>query len=142
MKKYALILLLGFIACKSNKTTKSEGSLATAPIVTTSSATDTATPAADTSGKVRLVVSFYSIGSGVEFTLVNAYEDSIGSYAGRLGKTIDYKKAHWGREGETEFCLKLKELNSSQQADFVLYTKEVLKKAKWVHINEYERCRH
>ena len=140
MKKYVLILVFGFFACKSNQTTKSEGSLATAPVVTTNSTTDTA--AVDTSGRVRLVVSFYSIGSGVEFALVNAYEDSIGAYAGRLGKTIDYKKAHWGREGETEFCLKLKELNPSQQTDFVLYTKDVLKKAKWVHINEHELCRH
>lgn len=84
----------------------------------------------------RLAVLFYSIGEGVESEYINALKDSINGYSTEVGKPIDYKLAHWGREGETDFIFRLDELNPSQQVDFVTRTKSMLKKAKWVHIYE------
>ena len=88
----------------------------------------------------RLVIMFYSIGEGIDFPISNAFEDSIGSYSLKIGKTIDYKKTHWGREGETDFCLKLNELTQPEQLDFISKTKSQLKKAKWVNIYENYPC--
>ena len=87
-------------------------------------------------------VSFYSIGAGAEYDFIIKFEDSVGKYAGKIGKNIDYEKSGWGREGETDFCLRLNELTLSQQAEFIKETRELLKTAKWVHVNENEPCRH
>ena len=88
----------------------------------------------------RLVILFYSIGTGAEFPISNAFEDSIGSYSLKIGKTIDYKKTSWGREGETDFCLKLNELTSAEQLEFISMTRSQLKIAKWVNIFENYPC--
>ena len=88
----------------------------------------------------RLVIMFYSIGQGSEYVLSNAFEDSIGSYSLKFGKNIDYKKTLWGREGEIDFCLKLNELTTSEQAEFIALTRAQLKSAKWVNIFENYPC--
>ena len=88
----------------------------------------------------RLVILFYSIGQGSEYILSNAFEDSIGSYSIKFGKNIDYKKTLWGREGEIDFCLKLNELTTAEQAEFVILTRAQLKSAKWVNIFENYPC--
>jgi hypothetical protein len=92
--------------------------------------------------KSRLVISFYSVASGVDYPYVLKFEDSIGEYAGELGINIDYEKTHWGREGETDFCMELTELTSEQQADFVNRTRKLLESAEHVKIYENEPCRH
>jgi hypothetical protein len=101
--------------------------------------TDTVAPKEET---YRLVILFYSPGSGTDYKAINAYEDSIGSYSARLGRNIDYEKTAWGREGETDFCLKLSELNADEQKEFIRMTHEYLKNAKHVNIYENQPCRH
>jgi len=139
--KISLIFFTLFfcMACKNNspvnsvndplKENPSEDSLAAAPILKKDS------------GSYRLVIMFYSIGSGIETPLMKAFEDSIAVYSERVKKNIDYKKTPWGREGETDFCLMLNELTPAEQVDFVSSTREQLKNAKWVNILENSPCR-
>lgn len=98
--------------------------------------------ASDSSEKVRLVISFYSIGMGSDNKSILAFEDFIGVYAGEVKKTIDYEKAAWGREGETDFCLKLIELTQAEQDQFIARSREKLRDAKWVNLYENSPCRH
>lgn len=136
----ALIAVITMTACKSTKkategssTAKSEteAQLGSAPIADSLKA-----------DLYRLTVSFYSIGSGTENEFITGFEDKIGSFAGKVGKNIDYEKSHWGREGETDFCLRLTELSKAEQDEFITMTRNYLKDAKWVHINENQLCRH
>lgn len=90
----------------------------------------------------RLTVSFYSIGMGTENDFIQRFEDSIGTFSGKVNKTIDYSKNSWGREGETDFCLKLNELSEKEQLEFIQETRKLLQDAKWVHVNENAPCRH
>jgi hypothetical protein len=99
-------------------------------------------PAPKDTTPMRLVIEFFSVASGIDYEAMIAYEDSLGAYSGRLGKNIDYVKKPWGREGETEFCMRLNELTTSEQSDFVKFTRKMLKNAKWVNINENAVCRH
>ena len=143
----ALALVLG-TSCKSPKEgstvatdtskTGTQGTTAT----TTASTPKNAGTATAADSLYRLTVSFYSIGSGTEHEFITGFEDKIGSYSAKIGKNIDYSKSHWGREGETDFCLSLKELTNDQQAEFVEITKNYLKDAKWVHVNENAPCLH
>ena len=60
----------------------------------------------------------------------------------KLGKKVDYEKTHWGREGETDFCLELTELTQEQQADFVSRTRKLMETAEHLSIYENEPCKH
>lgn len=166
MPKIILLLSLAsllFYACKSNKDTASTADttatsqVKTEPIRTEPSNSEptlgtaqTETLTSDATAKIdstkgdlyRLSVVFFSIGSGTDNKAMTAYEDFISDYAVKVGKNIDFERTPWGREGETDYCLRLNELDAKGQADFVQQTKDKLKDAKWVHIYENEPCRH
>ena len=144
----SLVILLSAFACRNQKSSTIPGETTAAE---TLAVTDTAKPDTQSTKlsrdpsqgeKYRLVVTFYSIGQGSEIRLINAFEDSIGAFSGLKGKTIDYEKVQYGREGETDFCLKLNELTPEEQEEFVRKAHETLKEARWVHIKENEPCLH
>ena len=128
-----LVFAIIMISCKNNKS-------ATSSITKNEEVIDSIPEFKIDSNTCRLVIVFYSIGEGSEFPIFNAFEDSIGSYSQKIGKTIDYMKTSWGREGETDFCLKLNELSQTEQEDFISKTRLQLKIAKWVHIYENYPC--
>ncbi len=161
MFKGILILSIAstfFFACKSNKettaTADTTSSAQTKPneVKTESSPTTTETVAIPTETKTkvdsakqdlyRFTIVFYSIGSGTENKYMIAFEDFVGVFSGKVGKNIDYEKTGWGREGETDYCLRLNELTPKEQEDFITQTNEVLKGAKWVHVYENQPCMH
>lgn len=144
------LLILG---CKSNKTTanttetkpteskvetpkSAEVDSVTKPI---EQATKTETPKEDL---YRFSVVFFSIGSGTENSYMIAFEDFIGTFSGKVGKNIDYEKTPWGREGETDYCLRLNELTPQEQVNFIAEANKVLSGAKWVHVYENQTCKH
>ena len=129
-----LVFAIIMISCKNNKTTTT--------IAKYEDRSDSIPEIKIDTNACRLVIVFYSIGEGSEFPIFNAFEDSIGSYSQKIGKTIDYMKTSWGREGETDFCLKLNELSQTEQEDFISKTRLQLKIAKWVHIYENQACKH
>lgn len=146
-----------FFACKSNKDTASTADSAStsqtkitevksdsAGVLSTTQSTSPATIKVDSSNSdtYRLSVVFYSIGSGTDNKAMTAFENFISEYAGKSGKNIDYERTPWGREGETDYCLRLNELDAKGQTDFVKQTTETLKDAKWVHIYENQPCKH
>jgi len=140
-KTISIILVSCLFACSNSKEASSGNS--------TSSATDSiekkpVVQPNDTAAtsNYRLLVSFYSIGSGAEHEFIDKMENSVGIFAGEIHKNIDYEKSHWGREGETDFCLRLNELTVSEQDTFIRRTREMLKTAHWVHIYENQPCRH
>lgn len=163
MTRYLLLMLalLAFGSCKQKKqitaNTRTLGKLQpssnpmppkpVADVAETAKVEVPASPAAvpaatDSVERVRLVISFYSIGMGSDNKSILAYEDFIGTYAGEVKKTIDYEKTAWGREGETDFCLGLAELSQSEQDQFIARSREKLRDAKWVNLYENSPCRH
>ncbi len=152
MKKKAQSLLIASLiviaACKNHKETTKAPETSAAKVETETTtppvtkATEPAPVDSSNADNYRLTVVFFSIGMGTDGPNLLKFEESIGKYAGEIGKTIDYERTNWGREGETDFCLRLNELNASQQAEFVARTKELLKTAKWVNIYENRPCQH
>ena len=54
---------------------------------------------------------------------------------------IEMETVKWGREGETDYCLKLTELNQEEQAQFISDIKELLKTSKLVRFSENTACK-
>lgn len=142
MTKYILVLTLLISSCRNNGPATTNAADADSGSKNETAVAESQVKAQKDSVTMRLVLQFYSDGSGSDYPSIIAYEDSIGSFSGRIGKNIDYLKKPWGREGETEFCLGLKELTQTEQKEFVDFTRKVLKNAKHVNIYENAACRH
>lgn len=82
--------------------------------------------------KYRLVVSFISKGAGAKS---NKREELI-NFVKKHKKQPKYTMIAWGREGETDFCFELTELNKKEQTKFVKSVKKMMKDSDLVIIYE------
>lgn len=73
--------------------------------------------------KYRFVVSFISKGAGAKS---NKRQELI-SYVKKHAKQPKYSLIGWGREGETDFCFELKELNAKEQKKFIKAIRNIMK---------------
>lgn len=89
----------------------------------------------------RFNVSFISIGSGTDGQARKQFLGFIKVYETKSNIKISMEVANWGREGETDYCLKLSELKSNEQDKFIADTKELLKNSKLVRYSENTICK-
>lgn len=127
MKKLALVTLIGlglfFTDCKSKSSTKTTTSN------TTSSTTEDMTPQTE---KYRLVISFTSHASGID----DAKYGEISTFIKNHAKKPVYDEIAAGREGERDFCMQLKEMNSSEQKTFIAEIKKLAEGSDRVLVSE------
>ena len=89
-----------------------------------------------------LIVSFTSIGEGIDGKANNDFLAYIHSFEKFEMTKISIEEVRWGREGEVDYCMKLEELYATQFVRFVAGTKDLLKKNKLVQIYENKPCLH
>jgi len=95
----------------------------------------------DASGnKCRLVVSFISRGAGTDSELRSNFDDYISKFEKEKNKKIIAEIYHWGKEGEMDYCMELKELTTDEQNEFVKGAKDILSKSDRVFVNENTPC--
>lgn len=139
MKNLLYILLIPMLlsACKAKQ----------APVVEeTATVTETvavpeaeATPETQTQdNKYRYIVSFYSIGTGVNGAAVQQLEGFIKQFEATNKVSVPYVPVRWGREGEVDYCFKLNGMTAVQQVAFIKESLELLKGAEHIHFKENE----
>ncbi|MBI4947812.1 MAG: hypothetical protein HY840_15590 [Bacteroidetes bacterium] len=128
----SILFLFSSASCKNKKSATITSSPTTQQ--QTTPANPTTPPPADDS--YRLVVSFYSTAGGIDPKAHNEFIKFLNAYP----KKIAYTPTPWGREGEVDYCLKLSELSTRDQADFVKKINELLSNSKLVHITENAKC--
>ena len=119
----SMVLLFTSAACSMSKKAELNQS-----VQTETSATE------DTS--YRFIVSFISIGSGIDKKAKNQYEQFLKDFELKHNVTILYDKKYWGREGEVNFCFMLKELNKEDQEKFIHESKKLLANSTRVRFKE------
>lgn len=92
------------------------------------------TPALNPDIKYRLIISFISKGEGIDL----AANDKIKAYIENHPKKPAYSVSTWGREGEIDYLLSLKELNEAEQSVFVKDVKKLVSKLDIVLFKENE----
>ena len=90
---------------------------------------------------MRLIISFYSIGQGIDRGQKEKLISFLDGYEKKAGKKIEYSEVHWGREGETDYCFPMKGFSDMQVTDFIKGAKESLNTAEHVHFLENQVCR-
>jgi len=126
-----ILFLFGFVACNTSKKTtetKSQNQVSQKK------------PLPDS--LYRFTVSFISIGSGTDKNAKQQFIQFIQQFNKKNNVKVNAEIANWGREGETDYCLKLSELNKQQQNQFLTETKEILKSSTLVRYEENSICRH
>ncbi|HXB41373.1 MAG TPA: hypothetical protein VNZ49_12580 [Bacteroidia bacterium] len=99
-------------------------------VVLASSTTTTET----VSMKYRLVVSFISKGAGTDYKTADKVKEFIESHP----KKPAFEVKTWGREGEKDYVLLLKELTSDEQKVFVEEIKKLVSSSDLVFVKENE----
>ena len=124
----ALIFSVLFFACKSKQATAN-----------TTDNTNTSTNSEDVNAPktYRLIVSFISIGTGVDGDAYSKLEKFVQGHP----KKPTYEKKRWGREGEEDFMFSLKEFKSADQAKFISDLKAAVGKSDRVLFKENEKSR-
>jgi maltose-binding protein MalE len=126
-----ILFLFGFVACNTpKKTTESK----------LQNQVSQKKPLPDS--LYRFTVSFISIGSGTDKNAKQQFIQFIQQFNEKNNVKVNAEIANWGREGETDYCLKLSELNKQQQNQFLTETKEVLKNSALIRYEENCFCRH
>jgi hypothetical protein len=122
----SLLMLALALACTSSKqSTQTNQAIAALP-------QDTA---------YRFTVSFISKGGGIDHKAKKQFGEFIAQFNSNNKVGIEPKLVSWGREGETDYCLKLTGLNAVQQIKFIADTKELLKASNNVRYNENCTCK-
>lgn len=133
-------LCLAAFSCSSQKNTatvsQNSNSTATSTPITSQPTPSTTVPLAQ--GTTRFIVSFFSIGEGIDVKTHNEFVDFLNTYSPK----IEYSPARWGREGEKDYCLGLTELSATQQTEFIKKANAILAKSKLVNVNENTKCEH
>lgn len=138
-----LIVIILLASCNSNKQVSSNNSVNNSELLENKlSTTDEKNiKVEDTLTKYSFVVSFTSRGEGINGTAKNSFDDLIKEFELKNKVKINFKLNYWGREGETEYCFDLNNLNSIQRNNFVSQAKELLKSADLVGLTENKNCR-
>ena len=89
----------------------------------------------------KIRISFISIGAGIDGSAVLKFQEFLRNFEATHSLKLNYKIVNWGREGETDYCFKLSEINASQQNQFVVEAKDVLKNSNLVRYKEDCVCR-
>src|SRR5258708_335160 len=126
---YLLIILIGILnifACSSSK------KASTAVLIKSNDSIKVV--------NYRLIVSFISTGQGPDIKAKAEFKNYISNFEQSQNVKISYEEIHWGREGESDYCMKLSELNSVQQNNFINGVKNIFNGNKLVFIKENSPC--
>ncbi len=89
----------------------------------------------------RFNISFISIGSGIDGKARQDFLNFISEYETKNNIQLEMETVKWGREGETDYCTKLSQLNSDEQVKFISSIKELTKTSKLVRYSENTTCK-
>lgn len=129
---FIVLLFLVICSCKTSKKnteTKSK------------EATTTTVSANAENNNNSLLVSFFSIGSGIDYKIKDKYDSFIKQFEQQRGIKLSNEISHLGKEGETDYCFNLSELNSKDKEQFVNDSKNILKQSSLVRIEENTNCK-
>lgn len=131
MKKLTLIILAVVTVFFTDCKTKSKATKSSEPNKTV--ADD------GTKVKCRVAISFISFASGID----GAKYDTIEAWIKNHPKKPSYEVIPMGREGERDICMSLKEMNSTEQKDFIKDLNKLAEGSDRVKVMEnQERTKH
>jgi hypothetical protein len=88
-----------------------------------------------------LVVSFYSIGAGIDAPIAQEFDYYVRDFQEQHADYFYAERVPWGREGEIDYCIQYPTLNKEKAQEFIRKTNEIISKSKMVHMTENGECK-
>lgn len=88
-----------------------------------------------------LVVSFYSIGAGIDAPVAREFDYYVRDFQEQHADNFYAERVPWGREGEVDYCIQFPTLNKERAREFVSKATEITANSKMVHMNENAECK-
>lgn len=88
-----------------------------------------------------LLISFYSIGGGIDVKNAQSFDDFISGYKTSNGNSISFERVPWGREGEVDYCVSFSNLNQLEANQFIESSKVKIQDCKLVHFKINGECK-
>lgn len=154
---HTLIISLTVISISACKCSKNNSANAVKPTTenSTQSSSNTQTTSSTVPGKdstdqnklqtditYRVIVSFISIGAGIDPDAHPALDAFVQQYMDTTSKKIVYQAQPWGREGEMDICFMLDNLSAEEQVNFINGLKTAFLKRELVRIEEYKKTKY
>lgn len=89
----------------------------------------------------RVVVSFTSIGTGIDGAARDQLLEILDRWRIAKGHELETERRRWGKEGETDVCVTLDELSDAERGKFLGEVRAVAGKSDRVQITESATCR-
>lgn len=89
-----------------------------------------------------MIISFISKASGIDRELKPKIDEAIASFNTKHNLEIKKNAIGWGREGETDYNLILKNLSTSQKKEFISSIEEIVASSDMVHITFNQKSVH
>lgn len=134
------ISLIGNASCQTSKQNK--------PTVTSTKKKQAETVKTSTnsnpvsSDNYRFIVSFISKGGGIDSKTIEKFTKFVKEFEQKKGLVLSNDIINWGKEGESDYCFKLSELNANDQITFINESKALLKESDLVITEENKISKH
>lgn len=138
MRTLLIVAAFFTIACHSSK---KASSITITELEESKQAEQTEMPPASMEKNIRLVVTFASIGAGIDPNGKTMLDGYINSFKEKSGKLVKYGTLAWGREGEYDCEFSLNELNLNEQTDFIKGLKNLFEGNQIIQIEENKPSR-
>lgn len=122
----SLLIFFGLSSCKTKVSSSKSKDVQSAPVK---------------SETYSLVITFFSIGTGVDYKTKKIFDEWTINFEQKIGKKISLESYPWGREGEVDECISLENLSTSQKKEFLLEAKKILSNSKLIRIEENVICK-
>jgi len=108
------LILLSFIACKNSEQTPSQESNNKNKNINSNEII------------YDVIISFTSMGEGIDNSLKKEVDSLIAKYNNKHHLNIKPEKVNWGREGEVDYNISLKNLSTAKKKEFISAIKEMV----------------
>lgn len=134
------ISLIGTASCQTSKQNKPTGtSTKKKQAETVKTSTNSNQASGDT---YRFIVSFISKGSGIDSKTNEKFTKFVAEFEQKKGLVLSKDIINWGKEGESDYCFKLSELNANEQITFINESKSLLEESDLVITEENKISKH
>jgi len=93
------------------------------------------------SDSYSLVITFFSIGAGVDYKTKKLFDEWTINFEQKIGKKVLIESYPWGREGEVDLCISTNNLSADQKKEFINESKKLLSNSKLVRLEENVKCK-
>jgi DNA-directed RNA polymerase subunit F len=150
----AIVLLIGLFSCKSKtasietkeKTTNNQPKIVKVEEPTSVNIEEVKNTETEKNKEAEeelysLIVSFYSIGAGIDAPVARDFDFYVRDFQEQHGDYFLAERVPWGREGEVDYCIQFPTLNKEKAREFVNKTREITSASKMVHVKENAPCK-